>query len=157
MDLFYTSGSSGAPILRHKAILSTARSKILKSAPLDLLVGIPPLTYGCVPIMILFSGTFNNYGGSGLFIGDPILLGSDTKQCYSSFALSNLQGGDTFNLMLGQQPEPGDFVNPNAIRNYNPTNTTPGTNVLSLYQTLNDAGNDFGGIFTIYYLDQPLY
>jgi hypothetical protein len=60
--------------------------------------------------------------------------------------------------MLGQNPDLGTTQGPNAVRDYipNPLNA-PGTDTLQVWQIFNETASRWGGVFTTYYLDQPLY
>jgi hypothetical protein len=65
-------------------------------------------------------------------------------------------GGLNMNFVL-QQANNRDFQLANAERNYNPSGISPGTNTFELFQLANDAGANYGGLFSIYYIDGPLY
>jgi len=154
----YTQPSGLYPIKRHSVQFNLINSTALNSVPFDLLIGIPTLTFGIVPLMILFSGDVIVPNTNPIFIGNPLLLAPNNQRCFSQFSV-DVGTNVTVNLMLGMQNDNqfSAVAFPNAIRDYNPSNTTPGTNVLSVWQQIDEVGASWGGRFTIYYLDQPLY
>jgi hypothetical protein len=157
----YTQQGGGTEIKFYKQIINSTSVIALRSNPVNLISGIPFLTYGLIPVVCIFALDVTVSTTFPLLIGNAQLCSNYVNQEIGVWNSFNMQGSENGGLAMNfilQQANNKDVQLSNALRDYNPTLTSaPGTNTFQLFQTNNDPSADYGGIFSMWYIDAPLY
>jgi len=151
--------SGGATILKYQLQINSSSIKQLRSAPFNLINGIPTLFFGFIPIQCIFALDVTAPATLPVFIGNSNIIGSlGAASAWNSIDLDQSTNFSAQQNYILQAANNNSIQLTNAERNYQPSgNLTPGTNIFELYCTANEPAADWGGIFTVYYLDAPLY
>jgi hypothetical protein len=131
------------------------RAAALRSNPVDLFGGCVPV-YGIIPVVMILSCDVFQNPNDPVFIGNTTLMTNfSTIKCWTSFTLDTTAQPQ---LILQQNERPGDYTTDNALKDYITIPTSaPGTKSFFLFQDTDEPTADWGGIFSCYYIDAPLY